>query len=49
MFSFQANDPHVFLPQPASTVPEAVSSPAVNAILINLQEYTCAFFYARSA
>jgi hypothetical protein len=32
IFSFQAKDPHVDLPQPASTVPEAVSSPAVKAI-----------------
>ena len=27
MFSFQANEPQVFLPQPASTVPDPVSSP----------------------
>jgi hypothetical protein len=30
MFSFQAKEPHVFLPQPASTVPDADSVPTPN-------------------
>jgi len=33
MFSFQAKDPHVDLPQPASTVPDALSVPVANDVV----------------
>ena len=33
IFSFQAKEPHVFLPQPASTVPDAVSVPVANDVV----------------
>jgi len=33
MFSFQAKDPHVDLPQPASTVPDAVSVPVAKDVV----------------
>jgi len=33
IFSFQAKDPHVDLPQPASTVPDAVSVPVANDVV----------------
>ena len=38
MFSFHANEPQVFLPQPTSTVPEPVSLPVAKVIarLLNI-------------